>query len=478
MRHLALVVLTMAVVAADAAVLDDCDSLATLGLPPSGCAVTQVPGRIGQAWQFAWADNSGNVAVITGLRGSAAWDAADGISFWVKGDGSIQLGCLEIIANAAYSKRYAYTFRIDSTAWTQHIVRWADMAPEFANPAMVDPRIDPASSTPPSQIESIRFYKWYYWGTVPAHTYAIDDIQLVDTIAPDTRDLRPVGDPLARVKARLVAGQPVSVVTMGDSLTDVRHQAQASTNTSWPAYLEQRLEFATASDVTITNVAVGGNMTPHGVVLMQRWLPTLPQPDLVIILFGYNDVDGVGNGTTLEMLMKDAVRRVRAATNGASDILLINNIPDKADGDARPYVPAAILAAATAENAGIADTYALFTAQTDAVRETWYYDAVHINSAGQGSVAGVVEAVLLASGSGTTTSGGTTTGGTTTSGTGTTGGTTTGGAATSGGTTGGAGGGSSSSSSGNDVGCGRGGGVAAAIGVGLMLALGLRRNRG
>ncbi len=359
-------------------------------------------------------------------------------------------------------------------------MRWADLAPEFANPAMVDPRIDPASSTPPSQIESIRFYKWYYWGVVPAHTYAIDDIQLVDTIAPDTRDLRPVGDPLARVKAKLQADLPISIVTMGDSLTDINHGAQRSTNTSWPAYLKDRLEAATTSDVTITNVAVGGNMTPHGVVLMQRWLATLPQPDLVIILFGYNDVDGVGNGTTLEMLMKDAVRRVRAATNGASDILLINNIPDKADGDARPYVAAAILAAATAENAGIADTYALFTAQTDAVRETWYFDAVHINSAGQSSVAGVVEAVLLASGGGTTTSGGTTTGGTTTSGTGTTGGTTTGSATTGGATTTGGttGGGSSSSSSNNDVGCGRGGGAAAAIGVGLMLALGLRRNRG
>ena len=56
--------------------------------------------------------------------------------------------------------------------------------------------------------------------------------------------IRPItrrqGPPLARVLAKLKAGQPITVVTMGDSLTDTHHWANRETN--WPALLKEQLE--------------------------------------------------------------------------------------------------------------------------------------------------------------------------------------------------------------------------------------------
>ena len=53
-----------------------------------------------------------------------AWDAADGISFWVKGDGSKNFGGIELIDHKDYALRYAYCFPLDSTEWKKITSLW------------------------------------------------------------------------------------------------------------------------------------------------------------------------------------------------------------------------------------------------------------------------------------------------------------------------------------------------------------------
>ena len=126
--------------------------------------------------------------------------------------------------------------------------------------------------------------RWWYWGDYPAHSFALDELRLERSMPLDTRDYRPTGDPLERVLAKLRAGKPVTVVTMGDSLTDFRHWANRET--SWPVLLRQQLEKKYGSAVTLVNPAIGGTQLRQGLVLTPRWLARAPEPELVTFCFG------------------------------------------------------------------------------------------------------------------------------------------------------------------------------------------------
>jgi hypothetical protein len=84
----------------------------------------------------------------------------------------------------------------------------------------------------------------------------VDDIRLETKVERDAKDYKPDGPPLARVVAKLKAGKPVTVVTMGDSLTDVRHNANQKTN--WPTLLAEALKARYKSAVAVHNPAIGG----------------------------------------------------------------------------------------------------------------------------------------------------------------------------------------------------------------------------
>ena len=94
--------------------------------------------------------------------------------------------------------------------------------------------------------------------------------------------------PLARVLEKLKAGKPVTIVTMGDSLTDYRHFANRQ-SPPWVNVLRDRLKGEYRSDVTIVNPAIGGTQLRQGAVLIPRWVDKTPEPDLVTICYGFND---------------------------------------------------------------------------------------------------------------------------------------------------------------------------------------------
>ena len=56
---------------------------------------------------------------------------------------------------------------------------------------------------------------------------------------------------MERVLAKLTAGKPVTIVTVGDSLTDTNHWANRKV--SWPARLKERLREKYKSEVTLVN---------------------------------------------------------------------------------------------------------------------------------------------------------------------------------------------------------------------------------
>ncbi|HHN47074.1 MAG TPA: hypothetical protein ENN09_06495 [Planctomycetes bacterium] len=346
-----------------------------------------VDGRFGKAVKFSFADGCRNAFFMLRARGAPEWDNAAGFSFWVKGDGSDRFGGLQFVWNEDYALRYAYAFPIDDTEWRKVVVPWRDIFPETAKPGAK--LIDPKDGNAPSRLGQLWFGKWWYWRDYGPHSYAIDEIRLEPVIELDNNDYRPRGAPLERVLAKLRARKPVTMVTMGDSLTDYNHWANRQTN--WPTLLAAALKQQYGGEVTIVNPAMGGTELRNNIVLIPRWAKKTPEPDLVTVCFGYNDWGSGMRGQMFHETLKEAVDRIRRATGGKADVLIITTCPAVERWDEMAELAQACRDAAKEKNAGIADIYSAFHEAGRTDRERLYCsDKTHLGPAGHEIVAKTV----------------------------------------------------------------------------------------
>lgn len=375
--------------------IDSMDAV-TFTAPPEKARVEAAPGRVGGALKFSFDDDARSAFVQGRVRGSDAWDRAAGLSFWVKGDGSNHLGGIEMIWNEDYGQRYGYAFPINSTEWRKITVRWRDLIPEKGDTAR---GIDPKTGNPPSKLGPLTFGKWWYWKDYAAHSYTIDDIRLEPVLPPDAKSYRPTGAPLARVLAKLKAHTPVTVVTMGDSLTDFSHWTNKDTN--WPTFLTAQIKAMYASPVTLVNPAMGGTTLRQNLVVLPRWAATTPAPDLVTIFFGFNDYGEGMRGPAFAATVGDAIDRARRATGGRADVLVLTTCPPMTmgNGTALAEMAQGCRQAARTKNAGLCDTYAIFQAVPLADRPALMAsDSVHLSRAGQELIAQSVLAAIAKAG--------------------------------------------------------------------------------
>jgi lysophospholipase L1-like esterase len=357
------------------------DSMDTLRFrPPAGKGkADQVEGKVGKAVRFTFDKDSQNAFFTGNHRGTADWDRAAGISFWVKGDGSEQFGGIQLIYDEDYSLRYDFCFPIRGSEWTKVTIAWRDFVPVLPGAKSV-PLGQPGGNAP-GKISALWFGRWWYWRDYPAASFTVDEIRLEETIERDTTDYRPTGAPLARVAARLKAGRPITIVTMGDSLTDFRHWANR--DVSWPILLKKRLEEKYGARVTLVNPAIGGTQLRQGMVLIPRWREKTPEPDLVTVCFGGNDWDAGMRGEQFRATNEDAIDRIRGATGGKTDVLVLSSVPSVAQWTTRGELAAACRAAARARSAGLADTEASFLKEGKEDRESLFVrDKVHLSPAG------------------------------------------------------------------------------------------------
>jgi len=381
--------------AGEGAVLAAMDS-AGLRMIGKGGENALVDGKVGKAVKLTYPANCKNVFFTVPFKGSPEWDKLDGFSFWVKGDGSKQLGGLQFIWNDDYAARYDYAFPIDSTEWKKVYVPWTDLIPALAKPSCKLMGTG-AGHNPPSKLKAFWIGKWWYWREYGACSFTIDNVQLEPKIDADTTDYTPRGDPLARVLAKLKARKPVTIVTMGDSLTDYKHWANRQVN--WPTVLKKTLEQKYGSKVTIVNPAIGGTELRQNLILMPRWLARSPEPDLVTVCFGYNDwSDGMRGPMFLET-HKYGVGRIRRMTKGKADVLLITTCPAVSRWDTMAELAQATRDAAKARKAGLADIYKAFHAAGVENKERLYCrDKTHMGAPGHELVAKTVAGAIESGG--------------------------------------------------------------------------------
>jgi lysophospholipase L1-like esterase len=333
-----------------------------------------VEGKVNKAVRFSLDKDARSAFFTSNVRGTAAWDKAAGFSFWVKGDGNDHFAGLQLIYDNDFAVRYDLCFPVKGKEWQKVTVAWADLVP-----ALPGPKARPlgADGNAPSKLSALWFGKWWYWGDYPTHTFTVDEIRLEPAIERDAKDYKPDGPPLARVTAKLKAGKPVTVVTMGDSLTDVRHNANRKTN--WPTILAEKLKAGTKSDVKVINPAIGGTQLRQNLVLIPRWLDAAPEPDLVTVWFGGNDWESGMRGLEFERACAEAVDRIRRATKGKADVLLLTTCPSAASWDKTAELAEAVRKAAKDRNAGVADVRAAFGAVGKDDREKLFVaDRVHL----------------------------------------------------------------------------------------------------
>lgn len=357
------------------------------GAPKAKGSASLVEGQVGKAVRFQFDKDARSAFFTSNLHGTTDWDRAAGFSFWVRGEGVDGFGGLQFIYDDDYAVRYDLAFPVKGAGWSKVTVAWQDLIPVLPGPRS-KPLAAPGGNAP-SKLSALWFGKWWYWGDYPALAFSVDEIRLEPAIDRDSKGYRPDGPPLGRVLGRLRSGKSVTIVTMGDSLTDRRHWSNREV--CWTDLIRDRLKAKYGTEVRIVNPAIGGTQLRQNLVLMPVWLDRVPAPDLVTIFFGGNDWDAGMRGGEFEQVCADAVDRVRRATRGQADVLLMTTNPSAARWETCAELAEACRKAARDRNAGLADTEKAFR---DAGRNDrdhlFVHDRVHLGPAGQEVVAGAV----------------------------------------------------------------------------------------
>ena len=361
---------------------------------PTG-TVEIVPGKFDNACKFTFATEAQSGFFTAAVRGAPTWDEAAGISFWVKGDGSPHWGGIELIDQSNYALRYGYCFPIDSTEWRKITVPWCDLVPELPAGKLVDPR----GGYAPSKFGNLWFGKWFYWRDYPACSFTIDQVALERSIPVDRTDYTPPRRGTPRLLAKLKARQPVTIVTLGDSLSDKRHWANREV--LWSEVLAGAIKKRFGGEVRLVNPAIGGTQLTQNLVLMPRWLKETPQPDLVAVWFGYNDWSSGMRRERWQESLRFAVDRIRRMTQGKSEIVLVTTCPAMERWDTMEELAEGVRTVAAEKKTGLADVCAAFhKAGSEASARAALYcrDRVHLGKAGHELACETVAEAIVRSG--------------------------------------------------------------------------------
>lgn len=347
--------------------------------------VESVEGKFGKAVKFSFTETQAGFMTAS-PRGNAEWDKAKGFSFYVKGDGSTNFGGIEMIDANNFGLRYGYAFPLDSTEWRKIVVPWKDLIPELAGPL-----VGVSGGYAPSSFGNLWFGKWFYWRDYPAHSFCIDQIALEMDI-PGAAIAPAKAGGLKRFAAKLREKKPVTIVTMGDSLSDKRHWANRPV--LWSEELVKRIQSEFGCEVKLVNPAIGGTTLSQNLILMPLWARQAPKPDLVTVWFGFNDWDSGVRGARFQEYLTLTVDCIQRLTGGSADILFLTTNPAHGRWETMKEMEEATRKVARDTGVGLADIAAQFRLAGDAdtalKRNYWAWDKVHLGAKGHELVAETV----------------------------------------------------------------------------------------
>ncbi|NOZ21141.1 MAG: hypothetical protein GXP25_08630 [Planctomycetes bacterium] len=328
------------------------------------------------------------------LEGSAAWDRYEGLSFWVKGDGSDLFGSVAIGPRPAGYYSYVCYFPLKNTEWHKVTVAWEDLVPE----GQYDP-IGTYGALPPSGITAVRFgSRWRIYfnnAKMPKHTYCIDQIQIEEKVEKPGPVPKP--RPFSEVVDLLKAKKKVHIVCMGDSITAGTGLADRDKERYAVRMQELLREWLGYDDIICESRAVGGARLTDA----RAWTPrdfVGEPPDLVTILYGYNDKSSAYTKDYFKRSLNDYIDRIARKTQGKTAILPLATIP----GTGPRFVMMDDYADAvreTAKERGLAcfDLQKVFKAIGRDKIESYFHDQAHPNAEGHQIIADAIVTFLVKS---------------------------------------------------------------------------------
>jgi lysophospholipase L1-like esterase len=318
-----------------------------------------------------------------------------GVSFWVKGDGSDNYGTVVLCGQHPqwFPFKYATSFPLRDTEWHRIVVPWYDWIPEDPVFAVGEP-----GGAAPSNFQYLRVgNKWkitHNNAKLPPFHFSMDHMQL-ETEVPAVEP-PPALPALGDVCARLAAREPVRIVCMGDSITagtslanpDEERYAQVLER-----LLRERLGY---EGVTVESRAVGGAQGNDLRLWVQRDFEATP-PDVVTVMYGYNDKTWAYPSDYYGYVLADYVDRIARQTDGSTAVLLMTPIPGRGPRFVMmdDYAEA-VRAVAAKRGLALCDVHEVFKALGRTSLNAYFADQAHPNARGQVLLAETLANVLAA----------------------------------------------------------------------------------
>ena len=220
------------------------------------------------------------------IQPDEAWNRYDGLSFWVKGDGSENWANIRLQARNGQAAWVA-SFPLRQTEWHEVRLAWGDFVPVTAR---ID-ELGTAKGIRPAEIDRVGFGKeWNFniFHKSPEISFCIDDLAFVRGVKSSRRRV-PIGKlpPLSSVVRKLETGQPVTILTLGDSIT--WGTSAGGNDYAYPAVLASLLrERYPKAEITLVNRAIGGSTTSRGREWLMRDVLGI-EADLITVMMGYNE---------------------------------------------------------------------------------------------------------------------------------------------------------------------------------------------
>ena len=245
------------------------------------------------------------------------WDKYQGISFYVKGDGS---DCWSPVAisNSYGSYSYVYFVPLKSTEWVKYTVAWRDFIPEGFAGLIGEP-----NGIPPCGINELRVgCRWNIWfnnDKIPAHTLTLANVVLEPVVAVDNTPYKPA--PFSKILDKLRKREKLIIQFQGDSIT-AGTSLRDKVNERYSIKTEELLrEWLKTENIICVNRAVGGARTNDERAWLNRDFSG-ETPDLVTLWIGYNDRSGTAAASYYKSAVNDYIDRICAKTKGQAAILL------------------------------------------------------------------------------------------------------------------------------------------------------------
>jgi lysophospholipase L1-like esterase len=352
-----------------------------------GGGAVKVVGHAGSIYTMASRD----------VRGGEDWNGYDGLAFYVKGDGSEYWGVVRLGAGD-WNNAWVGTFPLADATWHEVKLAWADLTPVGSNPDLGS-----ADGARPSDIDNFAFGK--SWSIDPQHrmpelAFSIADVRLVKGVR-GTRRRTPIDEfpPVAGVVARMKAGEPVTILALGDSIT-----ARPDKDVSYPDEVGRMLRRRFGNDnIRVVNAGIGGSTTGKGRQWMLRDVAGV-RADLVTIMFGYNEQPSASDpqGSTRWWMgqMVTYIEEVAGTMDSPPACAMLTTIPgrDKDWTTLDPYAQGVRDFAAAHPNVTVADASAHFKAMGKPAYAAFMGDEAHPNDAGQAEIAKVVFEAIASQG--------------------------------------------------------------------------------